>query len=145
MCKIFIHSATFHLWKLIFSFQGKRPVQMTKQNPNQLTQLKQLFDSWVKNWRFLKMSSTEKTLEASLQSTEFEHQALVITVPNDYEETVSPQSSFSDFSQIKTPFTEVNNSLHGSNASLDDEMEFHEPSKDAPLIVKNVSKTPQKL
>ena len=91
------------------------------------------------------MSSTEKTLEASLQSTEFEHQALVITVPNDYEETVSPQSSFSDFSQIKTPFTEVNNSLHGSNASLDDEMEFHEPSKDAPLIVKNVSKTPQKL
>ena len=68
------------------------------------------------------MSTTEKTLEPLLPSNEFEHQALVITVPNDYTETVSPQSWFSDFSQVTIPFIEVKNSLHVSNASLIDEM-----------------------
>ena len=34
------------------------------------------------------MSTGEKTLEASLPSTEFEHQALVITVSIDYKDTL---------------------------------------------------------
>ena len=43
------------------------------------------------------MSATEKTLEVSVPSTEFEHQALMIPVPIDYEEPVSLQSSLSVF------------------------------------------------
>ena len=76
------------------------------------------------------MSITGKIFNASFPYTEFEHQALVITFPNDYravssdKEIISPQSSLSDLSQITTPFTEVKNSLHGSNTSLNDEMEI---------------------
>ena len=69
------------------------------------------------------MRTTEKALEVSLPSSEFEHQALMITVPNDNKELVSTQSSRSDFSRNITPFTEVKHSLHGSNASLKDELE----------------------
>ena len=63
-------------------------------------------------------------MDASLASTEFEHQALVITVPNEFKETVGPQSSLSDLLQNTTPFTESKNSLLGSNVSLIDEMEI---------------------
>ena len=52
---------------------------------------------------FLIMSATDKILEIS-PSTEFEHQTLMITVPDDYKKPVSPQSSLSDFSQKKTLF-----------------------------------------
>ena len=48
------------------------------------------------------MSTPAKTLEASPPSTELEHQALVITVPNDYKETISTQSPLSIFSQNTT-------------------------------------------
>ena len=59
------------------------------------------------------------------------------TVPNVYEETVTPQSSFADFYfQIITPFTEVKNSLDGSNASLNDEMGFQEASSSAVQLLK---------
>ena len=40
----------------------------------------------------LKLSITEKALEGSLLSIEFESQALLITVPKYFEENVSPQS-----------------------------------------------------
>ena len=68
------------------------------------------------------MSTTEKFLETIL-SSEFERKALVITVPNDYKETVPPQNSLSDLSQNTTPITEVKVSLHGSNTFLHDGME----------------------
>ena len=56
------------------------------------------------------MSVTEKTLEVSFFSSEFESQALVITVPKDYNEAVSPKNSLSDLSPNATRFTEVKNS-----------------------------------
>ena len=48
------------------------------------------------------MITTENVLEASLTSTELEHQALVITITNVYKENVSPHSSLSDLSQNTT-------------------------------------------
>ena len=59
----------------------------------------------------------------------------MITVPNDYKEPVSPQSPLSCLSQNTTLYTEVKNSLHGSNASLDVEMEVQEASSIAPFTV----------
>ena len=67
-------------------------------------------------------------MEASLPSTELEYQALVVTVPIDYKETVSLQSSFSHFLQINAPLFEAKNSLYGSIASLYDGMEIQEDS-----------------
>ena len=90
------------------------------------------------------MSATENALEVSHPSTEFEHQALTISAPNVYKEAVSPQSSLSDFSRNTTPFAEVKNSLHGSDASVNNEMEIHVASSGAPSIVVYDSKTPQK-
>ena len=66
-------------------------------------------------------------------------------MPNDHNETVSLQCSLSDFSKNTTPFTEVKNYLLGSNASLNDEMEFQEVSSSAPSTVTINSKTPQKI
>ena len=98
------------------------------------------------------MSTTQKPLHAFPPSTELKHQALVITVPKDYktvsndsEEIVSPQRSFSGLLQNTSPFTEVKNSLHGSNTSLNDDLEFQGASSIAPLTVKGYSKTLQKI
>ena len=91
------------------------------------------------------MSATENALEVLLPSSEFEHQALMITLPNDYKEPVSPQSLLFDLSQNTTLFTEVKNSLQGSNAPLNDEMEVQEASSSAPFSVIHGSKTLQKL
>ena len=87
------------------------------------------------------MSATEKALEVSLPSSEFEHQRMMSTVSNDYKERNSPKSSLSEFSQNTIPFTEFKNSLHGSCASLDDEMEVQEASSSAPLTLIQDSKT----
>ena len=73
------------------------------------------------------MSTIEKTLDSSLPSIEIEYQALVITIPNDCEEPVSAQSSLSDFPQNTSLFTEVRNSIHGSEDSLNDEIIFRKP------------------
>ena len=70
------------------------------------------------------MSITEKALDASLPSIEFERQALVITVPSQYEEIVLLQRSLSDLSKTAIAFIENKNSFHGSNASLKDEIEI---------------------
>ena len=78
-------------------------------------------------------------MEASLLFTNFENQALAITVPNDYTETFSSQSSLSDLSQKTTPFTEVKNSLHVSNASLK-KIEFQKTSSCAASTVKSDTK-----
>ena len=56
-------------------------------------------------------------MEDSLPSTENEHQVLVITLYNVYKETISPQSSISDFSQKNTLSIEVMSFFHASNAS----------------------------
>ena len=79
-------------------------------------------------------------MKTSLPSTDCEYQALLITVPNDYKENVSPQRSLSDFSQNTTPFTEVKNSLHGSNASFNDVIYIQVASTIAPSIVQQDSK-----
>ena len=50
-----------------------------------------------------------------------ESQPLVITVTRGYKETVSSQSSLSDFSQNTNPITEVKSYLHVSKKSLIDE------------------------
>ena len=48
------------------------------------------------------------------------------------------------FRKLLTSFTEVKDSLHGSNASLTDEMEVQGASSSASLTVTNDSKTPPK-
>ena len=63
---------------------------------------------------------------------------------NDYKEPLSPQSSNSDFSQKTTTLTEVEDSLQGSNASLNDKMEFQNALRSAPLIVIRDSKVSKK-
>ena len=70
------------------------------------------------------MSTTEIALELPFTSIESEYQALMITVPNDYKEPVSPQSSFSNFSQPTAPFIEVKNSLQSFTEYLKDEMDI---------------------
>ena len=82
------------------------------------------------------MSTTENTLEGCLLSSEHKHQALKSTEPNDYKEPISPQSPI---------FTEVMNSLHGPDASLNAGMEVQGASSSAPLPVINDSKTLQKI
>ena len=57
---------------------------------------------------------------------------------------VSPHSSLSDVSQNTTPFTEVEDSSHGSNVSLNDELEIQGASRSAPSTVKNDS-NPRKM
>ena len=90
------------------------------------------------------MGFTEKFFGDLLPSTEFEHQALLITVPNVSKETVSPQSSFSIFHNKTTSFTEVKKSFPGSNSFLNDEMKIQESSSSAPSNFKNDSKISQK-
>ena len=65
----------------------------------------------------------EKTLGASTFCTYFESQFLVITLPKNYKETVSSGNSLSDLSQNTKAITENKNSWHGSDTSLNDEME----------------------
>ena len=57
---------------------------------------------------------------------------------------VSPHSSLSDVSQITTLFTEVEDSSHGSNVFLNDELEIQEASGSAPSTVENDS-NPRKM
>ena len=90
------------------------------------------------------MSTPEIILEASRPFTDCENQALVITVPNDYKETFSSQSSLSDLSQNTTPFIEVKNSLHVSNESLKETDFQKKTSSCVPSTVKSDSEPPQK-
>ena len=83
-------------------------------------------------------------MDVSFPSTEFEHQALMITMLNDYKKLVSPQSSLLDFSQKITPFTGVKKSLHGSDASLNDAMENHKAFRSSTTTVIHEPKTPKK-
>ena len=78
------------------------------------------------------MSVAGKTLEVSLPCNELETQTLVVTVPNAYKEFILPQSSLSVLSKISTPFTEVKNSLHGSDIFLKHEMETEVASSCSP-------------
>ena len=48
------------------------------------------------------------------------------------------------FSQYNTCFTEVKNSLHASNSSLNDQVEVQEASGSAPLTDIDDSKLPKK-
>ena len=133
--------------KLIFYFQSillhmNPQVQLTKENPNQLIEIKPLFQL-VSKIRVLIKRNTEKTLVASIPSTEIENQALMITGPNDYRETVSLQSSLSDLSQKTTAVHEIKNSSHASIASLK-KMEIREVCRGAPSTVTNDSTFPQK-
>ena len=68
------------------------------------------------------MSTTEQNLEASLPSTEFQHQAVVITVLIDSKTTVSSQSSLSDLSRNTILLIEVKIPFDGLDASPDDTM-----------------------
>ena len=102
------------------------------------------FYSYVNTFYFLILSATEKGLDVFFPSTEFEHQALMITVLNDYKELVSPQSSLWDFSQKITPFTGVKKSLHGSDAPLKDAMEIQQAFRSSTLTVIHEPKTPKK-
>ena len=90
------------------------------------------------------MSTTVKFLKASLPFTELEDQAMVITVPIDFKETVSSQISLANLSHTITPSTEIKKSLYSPNASLNDGTENQEASSSSPSTVIRDSKTPQK-
>ena len=60
----------------------------------------------------------------SFPSTDFEHQALLIIVPDEFKEPLLPQSSRSNFSQNATTFIEAKNAFEGSSASPNDEELF---------------------
>ena len=81
----------------------------------------------MEKWIYIINSTTENTLDAFLPSTDFADQALLITVPNDYEEPLSSQSSLSELSQNTTLFIEAKTSLQVSNPSPIDEMDFKKP------------------
>ena len=68
---------------------------------------------------------------------------MVITVPNDYKETVSLQSSLPNFYQNVIPFAEIRNSLDCFSISLSHEMGTQETSDSASSSVENVSKNPK--
>ena len=90
------------------------------------------------------MTNIEKILIFSLLSSEFEDQPLIFTVPNDYKGTALSESSLSHLSQNTTSFREVQNSLPGSNASLNGQLEFPDASGRAPSNVKKDSKNRKK-
>ena len=97
------------------------------------------------------MIKTEQTMWASLPSTEFKQQALVITVPTDHktvsnncQESFPPQSSSSNILQY-THFSDVNNLVNKSNASVNDEMECQVACSSVSSTVESDSKTPQKI
>ena len=99
--------------------------------PNQPSKIDQVepqqFDA-----KSLNMSISEKTLEVSHPSIEFQSQALVITVPNDSEESVVPQSSLPHMAQNSNLNKTCKISLHCSYNSRSHEMETQEngPSLD---------------
>ena len=95
--------------------------------------------------KFPQYEPHRKCCESFFSSTEYEDQALMITVHKDLKECVSPQSLLSTFFQAKTPFTEVKNPLHDSSASLKDDMEIQAASSSAPITALQESKTPKKI
>ena len=74
------------------------------------------------------MCVAEKILEVSFPCNEIESKTLEITVPNDYKESVSSQSSLS----VSSKNTEVKNTLYGFNTSLKHEMETEVASSCSP-------------
>ena len=86
------------------------------------------------------MSTTEKAFEVSLLFTDFEHQALVTNVPNDYKELVSSQSSLNGLAQNATPFTEVRKSLNGFSAFLMMKWKFEKPVVVLPQLFNMIQK-----
>ena len=68
----------------------------------------------------------------------------MITVPNEYQETVSPQSSLSNLLQTTTPITEFRISLQGCSTSLNGGMETQKTTGSATLTVTSDPKSPQK-
>ena len=90
------------------------------------------------------MSITQKTLENSILSTDFESQALVTTILNDYKETVPPKISISDLLQNTTSFDEMKSSLNCSRTSFIDKEETQQDSVSAPTTVEIYLKNSQK-
>ena len=58
---------------------------------------------------------------------------------------LSQQTSLWELLRKTTPPFEITNSLHCSNASLNDEMKTQETCRGAPSTVKIFSKSPQKI
>ena len=75
-----------------------RQVRMIKWNLNHSIQPVFPFPLVNRNTEILIMSISEFVLEVSLVPTGSETEPVVNTVPNDYEESVAPQISHSDFS-----------------------------------------------
>ena len=113
---------------------------MTKRKLIQLVSLFQLLSEKITIYE-----CRLKKVQNSLLSTVFESQALVITILNDFKETVSPQTSLLDLWQKTVPFAQVKNFLLGFNTSVIAEMETQETSGSAASTVKSDSETPQNI
>ena len=91
------------------------------------------------------MSATEKALEVSVPSIDFDNWALMITVPNDHEKTYFGTKLALWFFSKYYSFTELESFLHDFSAFLNDEMEIQETSTSVPLTVIHDSKSLQKI
>ena len=124
---------------------------MTKQNLNQLIQLVHLIQLACKQTTLSHYKRHGKNLGLFFTSTEFELQAMVITLPNGCKETGSSQIAVSHLWQDRkpqfgkiNPFSEFKRSFDGSETSLNDEIKNQEASASDPSTVHIDSKTPQK-
>ena len=146
--KTFSAESILTFQKLLAPIERSNRIDHTEHHPVETPHT--LFPLAKKNWKLLDKIITGKTLEASLPSTEFEHQALLINVPKDHK-TVSneckaiflSQISLSDLLHKSTPVIEVQSSLYGSSASSNGEKETPEASKSALSTVENDLETPQ--
>ena len=128
----------------IFFLRNSCQVQLTFRKLNHLMQLVSPFQLINEIQKILNICIFGKISNVSLPSTEIESLALLMTVPNYYQKTELPQSSFSDISQNKNSITEIKNSLHGSQGSLNDAMESQRASSNAPSTATKDSQNPQK-
>ena len=96
-----------HTEKLIWYFQEKWQVQLTNQKSNQLILLISASPLVSKNFKFPQYEYYWKNLGTFSCIRYFEHHALMNTLPDGYKKTVSPHSSFSDFSQNTTIYMKL--------------------------------------
>ena len=82
-----------------------------------------------------------KKLQILFFSAEFDSRLVVITVPNNFEDTASSQRSLPDLFPITIPITEIQNSLRDSVISirLYDEMETQDASSTVSSTARNDS------
>ena len=113
MCKIELVASKF-------SLQIDRQVRKIKRSLNPLVQPVSASSFVCKNVKVFNMSVKEEFFDVSFLFTNFETPPLVNIVPNDYEDSIPPQTSQSDVSQSTIAVTGNKNLPRGPYTSLND-------------------------